>query len=104
MPYLAVTSMISGALIAAASEWRNAIRGSGALIASLPLVGAWLVWLWRDKPDAENMAAHPGATFWYIIPSLPEASLPAPPCLRAGRRLAPQPDSRCRFPAPARLV
>jgi hypothetical protein len=30
-----------------------------------------MIWLWRDKPDAVNMAAHAGATFWYVLPSLP---------------------------------
>lgn len=30
-----------------------------------------MIWLWNEKPDAENMAAHAGATFWYVLPSLP---------------------------------
>jgi hypothetical protein len=30
-----------------------------------------MIWLWRDKPDVETMAAHSGATFWYVLPSLP---------------------------------
>lgn len=29
-----------------------------------------MIWLWRDRPDAENMAAYAGATFWYVMPSL----------------------------------
>lgn len=41
-------------------------------MASLPLVSVLgMIWLWNDKPDAENMAAHAGATFWYVLPSLP---------------------------------
>ena len=44
----------------------------GALIVSLPLVSVLaMIWLWRDSPEAENMAAHAGATFWYVLPSLP---------------------------------
>jgi hypothetical protein len=41
-------------------------------VASLSLVSVLgMMWLWRDKPDADNMAAHAGATFWYVIRSLP---------------------------------
>ena len=44
----------------------------GALIASLPLVSVLgMILLWRARPDAENMAIHAGATFWYVLPSLP---------------------------------
>ena len=44
----------------------------GGLIASLPLVSVLgMIWLWRDRPDVENMAAHSQATFWYVLPSLP---------------------------------
>ena len=65
-------ALICGALIAVASETAKRYPGFGALIASLPLVSVLgMIWLWRDKPDAENMAAHAGATFWYVLPSLP---------------------------------
>lgn len=72
MLYLAVKALVSGALIAAASEIAKRYPGVGALIASLPLVSVLgMIWLWRDKPDPANMAAHAGATFWYVLPSLP---------------------------------
>lgn len=72
MYYLALKAAISGVLIAAASTLARRYPGFGALIASLPLVSVLgMMWLWHDKPDAENMAAHAGATFWYVIPSLP---------------------------------
>ncbi len=72
MLYLAVKALVSGALIAAASEIAKRYPGAGALIASLPLVSVLgMIWLWRDKPDPANMAAHAGATFWYVLPSLP---------------------------------
>ena len=72
MFYLAVKALISGIIIAAVSEVAKRYPGFGALIASLPLVSVLgMIWLWRDQPDAENMAAHAGATFWYVIPSLP---------------------------------
>lgn len=84
MLYLALKALISGILIAVASEMAKRFPGFGALIASLPLVSVLgMIWLWRDKPDAENMAAHAGATFWYVLPSLPMFLL-IPALLRHG--------------------
>jgi hypothetical protein len=72
MLYLAIKAAISGILIAAASELAKRYPGFGALIASLPLVSVvGMIWLWNAKPDAENMAEHSSATFWYVLPSLP---------------------------------
>ena len=72
MLYLALKAAISGVLIAAASEAAKRFPGFGALIASLPLISILgMIWLWRDKPDAGNMADHIGATFWFVLPSLP---------------------------------
>ena len=46
--------------------------GVGALVASLPLVSVLgMIWLWRDTGDAERLAAHSEATFWFVLPSLP---------------------------------
>lgn len=76
--------MLSGVLIAIASTVAKRYPGLGALIASLPLVSVLgMMWLWVDRPDAENMAAHAGATFWYVIPSLPMFLL-IPALLRHG--------------------
>jgi len=84
MAWLLIKALISAALIVAASETAKRFPGFGALIASLPLVSVLgMIWLWRDKPDAENMAAHSGATFWYVIPSLPMFLL-IPALLRRG--------------------
>jgi hypothetical protein len=72
MLYLVLKAVVSGILIAVASEVAKRNPGWGALIVSLPLVSILgMIWLWRDKPDAANMAAHSTATFWYVIPSLP---------------------------------
>jgi hypothetical protein len=72
MLYLALKAAISGVLIAIASTLARRYPGFGALIASLPLVSLLgMIWLWAEKPDAENMAAHAAATFWYVLPSLP---------------------------------
>jgi len=84
MLYLALKALISGILIAAASTIAKRYPGFGALIASLPLVSVLgMIWLWSEKPDAENMAAHAGATFWYVLPSLPMFLL-IPALLRHG--------------------
>ena len=70
--YLLLKALISGVLIAAASTLAKRYPGFGALIASLPLVSVLgMIWLWHDKPDTANMAAHASATFWYVLPSLP---------------------------------
>ncbi len=84
MLYLIAKAAISGVLIAVASQLARRFPGFGALIASLPLVSVLgMMWLWHDKPDAENMAAHALATFWYVIPSLPMFLL-IPALLRRG--------------------
>ena len=84
MLYLLLKAVISGVLIAAASETAKRHPGFGALIASLPLVSVLgMMWLWRDRPDPATMAAHVGATFWYVLPSLPMFLL-IPALLRHG--------------------
>jgi len=84
MLQLALKAAISGILIAAASTLAKRYPGFGALIASLPLVSVLgMLWLWSEKPDAGNMAAHAQATFWYVLPSLP-MFLAIPAMLRAG--------------------
>lgn len=72
MGYLIFKALVSGVLIAIISEVSKRQPGLGALIASLPLLSVMgMIWLWRDKPDADNMAHHAFATFWYVLPSLP---------------------------------
>ena len=72
MWYLIVKAALSGVLIAIISEVAKRYPGIGGLIVSLPLVSVLgMIWLWRDKPDAANMAAHVEATFWFVLPSLP---------------------------------
>jgi hypothetical protein len=84
MLYLAIKAVISGVIIAIVSQVAKRYPGFGALIASLPLVSVLgMIWLWRDKPDASNMAAHVEATFWFVLPSLPMFLL-VPVMLRHG--------------------
>ena len=84
MLYLAIKAAISGVIVAIASEVAKRFPGFGALIASLPLVSLLgMIWLWRDKPDIPNMAAHVQSTFWFVLPSLP-MFLVMPAMLRQG--------------------
>jgi hypothetical protein len=72
MLYLLIKAAISGVIVAIVSEVAKRYPGFGALIASLPLVSVLgMMWLWHDKPDVPNMAAHVDATFWFVLPSLP---------------------------------
>lgn len=81
---LVAKALISGALIAAISEIGKRLPAVAALVASLPLVSVLgMILLWRARPDAENMAIHAQATFWYVLPSLP-MFLMIPALLRAG--------------------
>jgi hypothetical protein len=84
MLYLVIKAALSGIIIAIVSEVAKRNPGFGALIASLPLVSLLgMIWLWRDKPDTANMAAHVEATFWFVLPSLP-MFLVIPAMLRTG--------------------
>ena len=72
MLYLLIKAVLSGVIIAIASEVARRWPGWGALIASLPLVSVLaMIWLWRDTHDPQRLAAHAEATFWFVLPSLP---------------------------------
>ncbi|MDR3508541.1 MAG: DUF3147 family protein [Caulobacteraceae bacterium] len=72
MLYLLIKAAISGVIVAIVSEVAKRYPGFGALIASLPLVSVLgMMWLWHDTHDAHRLAAHAGATFWFVLPSLP---------------------------------
>jgi glycopeptide antibiotics resistance protein len=72
MLYLLLKALISGIIVAIASEVAKRYPGWGALIVSLPLVSILaMVWLWRDTHDPVRMTAHVQATFWLVIPTLP---------------------------------
>jgi len=69
---LVAKALLSGALIVAIAEIGRRLPTVAALVASLPLVSVLgMVLLWWGRPDAENMARHAEATFWYVLPSLP---------------------------------
>jgi hypothetical protein len=81
---LVARALLAGAMIAAISEIGRRLPATAAVVASLPLVSVLgMIFLWHARPDAENMAVHAQATFWYVLPSLP-MFLVIPALLRAG--------------------
>jgi hypothetical protein len=81
---LIAKALLAGAMVAAISEIGRRLPTLGALVASLPLVSVLgMIFLWHARPDAENMAIHAQATFWYVLPSLPMFLL-IPALLRGG--------------------
>ena len=69
---LLAKAFVAGMMIVAIGEIGRRQPTVGALVASLPLVSVLgMILLWLARPDAENMAVHAGATFWYVLPSLP---------------------------------
>lgn len=72
MLYLIIKAIVSAIIIVIVSETARRNPGTGALIASLPLISVLgMIWLWRDTQDVSRMVAHSTATFWYVLPSLP---------------------------------
>ena len=81
---LAAKALLSGIIIVAIAEIGKRQPAFAALVASLPLVSVLgMMLLWHQRPDAENMAIHAEATFWYVLPSLPMFLL-IPALLRSG--------------------
>lgn len=81
---LVARALLAGAMIVAIAEIGKRLPALAALVASLPLVSVLgMMLLWHDRPDAQNMAVHAEATFWYVLPSLPMFLL-MPALLRAG--------------------
>ena len=84
MLYLSVRALVSGVIIAIASEVAKRSPGVGALILSLPLISILaFIWLWLDTADKEGIAALSQSTFWFILPTLP-MFLVMPALIRGG--------------------
>jgi hypothetical protein len=72
MFYLALKALISGLIVATASEIARRWPGIGGLIVSLPLVSLLaILWLWRDTGDPERVAQLTQGAFWFFLPSMP---------------------------------
>ncbi len=68
---LAIKALVSGALIALASEIARRNPGWGGLVASLPLVSLLtMLWLWRDTGDAARIADLALSSTAYVTASL----------------------------------
>jgi hypothetical protein len=84
MLYAVIKALISGIIIAAASEAAKRSPAIGAIILSLPLMSILaFIWLWHDTSDTDRIASVAQSTFWYVLPSLP-LFLILPALLRGG--------------------
>ncbi len=84
MLYLIAKAVISGIIIAIASEVARRWPGWGALIVSLPLVSLLtFIWLWADTREPARIAELSQSTFWFFLPSMP-LFLVLPALLRNG--------------------
>ncbi|MBI5309515.1 MAG: DUF3147 family protein [Actinobacteria bacterium] len=69
--YLLLKAVISGVVVAAASEIARRSTLLGAILISLPLTSILaLVWLYRDTGDADQIASLSWSILWVIVPSL----------------------------------
>jgi hypothetical protein len=84
MLYLAIKALISGIIVAAASEYARRSPGLGGLIVSLPLVSLLtFIWVWQETRDGQRVAELAQGAFWFFLPSMP-MFLAFPAMLRGG--------------------
>jgi len=84
MLHLVIKAVISGIIVAAASEVARRWPTVGGLIVSLPLVSLLaFLWLWNDTHDPGRIVALSMSTFWFFLPSMP-LFLILPGLLRSG--------------------
>jgi hypothetical protein len=64
-------AVLSGAIVAAASEIARRSSLLGAVLVSLPLLSILaMVWLYRDTRNADEIADLSWSILWVIVPSL----------------------------------
>ena len=69
--YIVLKALLSGAIIAVASELARRSSLLGAVLISLPLTSILaLIWLYRDTNDTDEAAALSWSILWVIVPSL----------------------------------
>ena len=69
--YLVLKAVISGVVVALASEAARRSTLLGAILVSLPLTSILAVtWLYRDTHDSEQVATLSWSILWVIVPSL----------------------------------
>ena len=77
-------AIISGTIIALASELARRSPNLGGLIMSLPLISLLtFTWLWHETRNDELVAQLSDSIFWYFLPTLPMFVI-FPLLLRAG--------------------
>lgn len=69
--YLLLKAVLSGAIIALASEIARRSSLLGAVLISLPLTSILAAaWLYRDTKDSGEVAALSWSILWVVVPSL----------------------------------
>ena len=69
--YNVLKALLSGVIIAAASEVARRSSLLGAIIVSLPLTSLLtMIWLWRDTHERDEIADLSWPILWVIVPSL----------------------------------
>ena len=69
--YFVLKALLSGAIVATASELARRSSLAGAVLISLPLTSILaLIWLYRDTNLTEEAAALSWSILWVIVPSL----------------------------------
>ena len=69
--YLLLKALLSGLIIAAASELARRSSLAGAVLISLPLTSMLaILWLYRDTRDTDEVAALSSSILWVVVPSL----------------------------------
>jgi predicted permease len=69
--YLLVKALLSGLIVAAASEVARRSTLLGAVLISLPVTSILaLSWLYRDTNDTDEVASLSWSILWVIVPSL----------------------------------
>ena len=69
--YLLLKAVLSGAIVAVASEVARRSSLLGAVLVSLPLVSILaILWLYRDTRSTDEVAELSWSILWVIVPSL----------------------------------
>lgn len=69
--YLLLKALLSGAVVAVASEAARRSSLLGAVLVSLPLTSILaLAWLYRDTRDVDEVASLSWSILWVVVPSL----------------------------------
>ncbi|MEI2702376.1 MAG: DUF3147 family protein [Baekduia sp.] len=69
--YFLLKALISGLLVAGASEAARRSSLVGAILISLPLTSILaILWLYRDTRDPDEIAAFSWSVLWVVLPSV----------------------------------